>query len=122
MPRVTTADEALTELLLAETAEHGSVRPPWIRLPGVHPFDIAWRMGAGETHLLLWSAWAPDHDVSARLAVLRGYGAIPVDWASWAAEAVEVIAGDDSDEIPFEEIRRRLNEVGLTVAGEPDEG
>lgn len=26
--------------------------PPWIAYPGVHRFDMFWRMGAGEDHIL----------------------------------------------------------------------
>ncbi|WP_370678773.1 hypothetical protein [Comamonas sp. GB3 AK4-5] len=41
------------------TATHGSVPPPWAVF-NVHPYSIGWRMGAGESHLMLWSAWWPQ--------------------------------------------------------------
>lgn len=34
-----------------------AVEPPWIAFPGVHPYEIHWRMGAGESHLMRFGAW-----------------------------------------------------------------
>lgn len=37
-------------------AEHGTVPPPWVVFDE-HPYGICWRMGSGETHMMVWSAW-----------------------------------------------------------------
>jgi hypothetical protein len=116
-----TRDEILATALAEEVAEHGAVRPPWVRLPNVHPFDIAWRMGEGETHVMLWSAWSSGRDASEIVATIRRYGAVPADWAWWAAEASALLPGeaDELYEIPFEEVRGELVRAGIAVDGEP---
>ena len=39
------------------TAEYGGVPPPWFMFPDTHPYDIIWRMGTGEAHIMVFSAW-----------------------------------------------------------------
>lgn len=39
------------------TSEYGAVPPPWFMFPDSHPYDIIWRMGAGEAHTMVFSAW-----------------------------------------------------------------
>jgi hypothetical protein len=36
------------------TAKHGSVPPPWVMYEE-HPHSMCWRMGAGESHMMVWS-------------------------------------------------------------------
>jgi hypothetical protein len=40
----------------ALVAEHGTVPPPWV-VYFEHPYNICWRMGGGQGHILLWWAW-----------------------------------------------------------------
>lgn len=35
----------------------GDVPPPWIYSPTSHPYSIQWRMGAGETYMMIYSTW-----------------------------------------------------------------
>lgn len=112
----------IADLLASELSEHGCVRPPWVRFPDTHPFDIAWRMGAGETHVMLWSAWEQDIDAARCIAAIQRHGAVPADWAWWAAEAAGLVDTDDAEEIydlPFAEVCRQLATVGIVVDGEP---
>src|SRR5258706_14094439 len=39
------------------TAQHGTVPPPWIAFQDAHPYEIGWRMGAGESYLMVWREW-----------------------------------------------------------------
>jgi hypothetical protein len=119
---MSTADEILARLLADEVRIHGSVRPPWIRLPDVHPFDIAWRMGAGEAHVMLWSRWAEGRPASEIAASIARHGAVPADWSWWAASAID--RTDDENDIydaPFEDVHARLADAGIPVAGVPSE-
>ena len=46
------------------------MEPPWVKFPNIHPFDIHWRMGAGQSYLSdfwpWWRAHAADLDAAAR--------------------------------------------------------
>ncbi len=112
----------IAKLLADEIAAHGTVRPPWMVLPDTHPMEIAWRMGEGETHLMLWHTWAEGRAAEEIVAAIKARGAVPADWAPWAAEAAGLVAeGEDVDELSFEDVRGRLARVGVGVEGEPSE-
>ena len=38
-------------------AKYGDVPPPWIFRPNSHPYSIQWRMGAGETYVIVYWTW-----------------------------------------------------------------
>jgi hypothetical protein len=117
-------DDSLTALLDAEVAAHGSARPPWVFLPGVDPFEITWRMGAGESHLMLWSAWARDRERDDVLAVIRKNMPIPADWAWWAAEVSGLVTLPEDEDymeaVQFDVVRGKLAQEGVEVVGEPE--
>ncbi len=116
---------SLSSLLENELNAHGKVRAPWVVLPGVHPFDIAWRMGQGESHLLVWGRWlaayAPAEAWSQALVALKQSAPVPADWAHWTLEATGLSTEDDAYDHSFEDARKRLSEVGLEVTGEPSD-
>ena len=37
--------------------KYGDVPPPWSFRPQSHPYSFQWRMGAGETYIMVYSAW-----------------------------------------------------------------
>ncbi|MGL4611383.1 MAG: hypothetical protein ACRCYY_17185 [Trueperaceae bacterium] len=37
--------------------KYGEVAPPWTIFPDEHPYSLCWRMGTGEGHVMVWSAW-----------------------------------------------------------------
>jgi hypothetical protein len=115
-------EEILAELLADEIRTHGSVRPPWVAFPGVHPFHIAWRMGAGETHVMLWRMWAEGRPASELTAVIARPGPVPADWSWWVADALDYVvdAADIYDEA-FENVRAKLADAGIAVDGVPSE-
>ena len=39
--------------------KYGTVPPPWIMYKE-HPYSICWRMGGGESHIMLWWKWRPQ--------------------------------------------------------------
>jgi hypothetical protein len=111
-------DEILDAIMATEVAEHRAIRPPWVAFPGVHPFDIAWRMGAGETHLLLWWHWSQGRTRAEIVGTITNYGDVPADWACWAAEAAGLRVVDyESEETQFDAARSRLATVGISVDG-----
>jgi len=41
--------------------KYGHVPPPWIFRPNSHPFSIQWRMGAGESYMMVYSTWLTNN-------------------------------------------------------------
>lgn len=116
---------ALARALAEERRLHGHVRLPWVAFPDVHPFHIAWRMGAGESHLMLLAHDAQGRSMEERRAGVIAAGAVPADWAFWVAEWLELPgANEDPDLGPyalaFDEVRDALTAIGVRVAGEPE--
>lgn len=37
--------------------EYGTVPPPWVLAPNGHPYSMMWRMGYGQTHILIFGEW-----------------------------------------------------------------
>lgn len=107
----------LDEAVRTEIADSGQVRPPYLAFPGVGPFDIGWRMGSGEWHIMVWSHWwaASRPDEASRLAYFHQHPP-PAAWLQWSATAVwpeldeEV---DDPDDDFGGAAVRRLAEHGI---------
>jgi hypothetical protein len=78
-------------------------------------------MGAGESHVMMWSAWSRERDVDERIAAIKRHGHVPADWAWWAAEVAGLIAGEDPYEFAFDDIKERLAVVGVAVSGRPED-
>ena len=82
----------------AETRAHGVVRPPWARYPSLPAGCIGWRMGDGESWLVVWQAWLERQTWSRdeRIAYLRRYPA-PKTWDLAAVSVVEPDLDEDDD-------------------------
>lgn len=124
-----TPEERMAAWLARELATHDVVRPPWVHAPGHDPWSITWRMG-DDGYLALWAMWVRDRPRSEVAAVIRRYGAVPADWAPWAAAvacelpASERAAPPDDEEgsvfyEPFEHVCALLAATGIEVSGEP---
>lgn len=69
-------------------AAHGTVPPPWVVFDE-HPFSICWRMGGGESHLMVWWAWWPRQGFAEaeKVAYFRRWPPPPC-WLPFLIEAV----------------------------------
>jgi hypothetical protein len=92
-------DARLEDAVRSEVELWGEVRPPYVVSPGTDPFDIGWRMGAGEWHILVWSRWwsDPPRDEESRLAYFRRHPP-PTEWLHWCATAVWPELDDEMDD------------------------
>lgn len=43
--------------IAALTEKYGAVPPPWYLFPDIYPYSIGWRMGAGESHMMVFAEW-----------------------------------------------------------------
>ena len=119
-------EAAIETAIASEVAAHGAVRLPWVAFPGVDPFSIAWRMGAGEGHIMMLGRVPPSLTNEQRLAQVIASGPVPADWAWWAAEWIGELEGETEDatfgfyDLPFPDVRARLEARGVGVIGEPN--
>ena len=123
--------DALDAYVADEIRTHGAVRPPYVAFPGVHPFDVFWRMGAGESHVMALSRARSSLGIAERDVVVKRSGAVPADWVWWVADWLALFPEDASDaeasetfgayDHAFDDVRARLATRGISVTGEPEE-
>ena len=102
-------------------AKHGGTMPPlWAAFPGVHPYDICWRMGGGEAYKYLywkwWSVFNANLTEEQRIEYFRKYPPDPC-WLKvmidqiWDIRPFELEDGPDSfDYTPY---FKRTEELGF---------
>jgi hypothetical protein len=96
-----------------EVTAHGAVRPPWV-YADAHPYDICWRMGGGESHLMAFWAWWPtvERTVDERLAFIQRWNPPPF-WFPWSAGLIwpELDPEGEPEDGDYEARERRLVEA-----------
>jgi hypothetical protein len=70
-------------------ATHGDVPPPWVYSPNAHPYSLEWRMGGGESHIMVLSEWLDQQDFEqeARIVYMKKYPP-PPRWLQWAVRFI----------------------------------
>ncbi|WP_425146195.1 hypothetical protein [Deinococcus sp.] len=106
-----TADwlEVATQQLVAQ---YGSVPPPWVPYPEFHPYSAFWRMGGGEGHIMVFSAWwqAQDFDEAEAVSYFHRWPP-PAAWLEWMIDAIwNPGDSEDFDATPYFE---RVEELGF---------
>jgi hypothetical protein len=76
-------------------AEHAAVPPPWV-VYNEHPYSICWRMGGGESHLIVWWEWWPRQGFS-EVQKITYFHKWPPPYC-WLAFLIEAIWGVDTFE------------------------
>jgi len=92
-------------------AEHGEIPPQWIIYPNTHPFSIRWRMGDGETFVLVFSTWMEDNfkDEKNKINFFLKYPPPP----RWMA----VMASYLWEETPFEDFEKSIYPAKIMALG-----
>lgn len=71
--------------------EYGAVPPPWFIFPETHPYDLIWRMGAGESHLMVFGVWwekqKENLDETQRISYFRAWPP-PPRWLTWMLDVI----------------------------------
>lgn len=57
--------------------------PPWIAYPEYHRYDIGWRMGNGEGHIMTWGSWYDALTPDARASHQARFPTPPGDWEGY---------------------------------------
>ena len=83
--------EWIEKQILELVQEHGSVPPPWYMFPDSHPYEIGWRMGAGESYLMVFSAWWKHAknglDEERRIEYFKRWPP-PPRWLTWMIDVI----------------------------------
>ncbi len=91
MPPSSSKDKWIEEQIAALLAKYGSVPPPWFMFPDTHPYDVGWRMGAGESHLIVFGAWWQEakqkFDETQRIDYFRRWPP-PPRWLTWMMDVI----------------------------------
>jgi hypothetical protein len=92
-------------------AEYGTVPPPWV-VYNEHPYSICWRMGGGESHIMVWWEWWPQQGFTGdqKIAYLRRWPPPPC-WLAFLIEAIwDVDTSEDEQLMPY---FKRTSELGF---------
>jgi len=99
-------------------AEYGMVPPPWV-VYNRHPYSICWRMGGGESHIMVWREWWPQQGFTddQKIAYFRSWPPPPC-WLTFLIEAIWDVDMsewdvDTSEEEEFTPYFKRTSELGF---------
>jgi ribA/ribD-fused uncharacterized protein len=75
--------------------------PPWVKYPNEAPYSIGWSMGAPQSYMNEWSAWAKELSIEEQSSYVASYPE-PDDWkgfyrGAFDAEAMEIWARQIGD-------------------------
>ena len=105
-------DQAIERLV----KEYGAVPPPWQLFQDKHPYSMFWRMGAGESHLMVFSRWWADRNLeeAARIEYFRRWPP-PPRWLEWTIEALWNIDpwNEEEDELDYAPYFERIAKLGF---------
>ena len=94
--------------------EYGDVPPPWIYAPNSHPYSLRWRMGEGETLLMVFNEWWTQFETeSVRIAYFKKWPP-PPRWIIWMTNAIWNLSPWDQDEnIDYQDYFQLLSKYGF---------
>lgn len=106
-------DAFLQRSLERELLEQGRAAPlpPWRRYPDIPRYSIGWRMGGGESYLMVFWHWYERLSRDEKLAYFREHAPIPIEWVDWVGMQLEEDEDEgDGDGSSFDEMIRRSGE------------
>lgn len=100
------------EQIASLVSQYGSVPPPWAIFPDKYPYSAAWRMGDGESHMMLWYQWWEEQNLphQERIDYFRAWSP-PARWLEWVISAIWDI--DDPEEIDDGDYFEQLEALGF---------
>lgn len=82
-------------------SKYGEVPPPWVAFEDSHPYDMLWRMGAGEDFLDIYRHWCREnlHTLEEKIAYYKKNCPPP----RWLEHVIDAVWGDILEEEEEEE-------------------
>jgi hypothetical protein len=99
-------------------AQYGAVPPPWVFAENSHPYSIRWRMGEGETLLMVFGEWWEQENKSEteRIEYFQKWPA-PPRWMPWMADVIWGLESEDYEgEFDYQPYFRKLTDLGFQGA------
>lgn len=111
-PASSESDTHILEEIERLVRQYGTVPPPWGVLPDTHPYDMCWRMGAGEFHTQVFHFWWKNlnFDEHHRIEYFWNWPP-PPRWLAWMIDIIWDLCPDECSEefdysVYFEQIER----------------
>ncbi|MEN7549556.1 hypothetical protein AAG747_16655 [Rapidithrix thailandica] len=94
--------------------QYGEVPPPWMYYPNAHPYSIGWRMGGGESFIMVLHEWLEQQKFTEeeRIAYMRKYPP-PPRWLEWAASFIWNLDTVDHPDLDFTPYFEKLEMLGF---------
>ena len=96
-------------------AQYGEVPPPWIHAKNSHPYSIRWRMGEGETLMMVFYEWWEEQKWSEaeRVAYFRKWPP-PPRWIPWMADRIwDLQSWESAGQFDYARYYPRLKQFGF---------
>ena len=83
------------DYLHKQMEKYGDFPPPYVLAPDEHPLSMFWRMGGGESHLMVFFEWFESQFKTheAKIEYLLKWP-IPPCWFGWVVETIWPISDD----------------------------
>lgn len=94
--------------------KYGDIPPPWIYAPNYHPYSMGWRMGNGESHIMILGEWLEQKalDFNQRVKYLQKYPP-PPRWYQWVVDFLWEVDSWEFDETEFKPYFEKLEQLGF---------
>lgn len=109
------ADKEWYKVISKELIEqYGDVPPPWIYEPSAHPYSICWRMGGGESHIMILGEWIDQQDFSEeeRIKYCLKYNPPPA-WLRWVSRFIWNLKDSYASNFDFDPYFEKLKALGF---------
>lgn len=95
--------------------KYGDIPPPWIYAPDLHPYSMGWRMGGGETHMMIFNEWLDQNPLSFddRVKFLQKYPA-PARWYKWIIYFLWKVDSSEFGETDYFPYFEKLEKLGFS--------
>jgi len=94
--------------------KYEDIPPPWVYGPNMHPYSIGWRMGGGESHVMILGEWLEQEELSFddRVNYLKKYPA-PPRWYLWIIHFLWDVDTDVLEDAECTPYLKQLAELGF---------
>ncbi|MFD2564679.1 hypothetical protein [Aquimarina rubra] len=94
--------------------KYGDIPPPWIYAPNSHPYSMHWRMGEGETHIMILNEWLDQAKLKFddRVTYLKKYP-VPARWYQWIIHFLWNVDSYEFEELDYIPYFEKLEKLGF---------